>query len=320
MAGRVAIVTGASRGIGQAIAELLAHEGARVVCVARTSNESRYRRSFLCEANNSLQKTLRLKYCYCTYGVQYGLSPRHRRAAEDRIDARAARAATRERRRDEGQQLVPRREPPVALAREASAGVERRQEVREGGAVCCRRRDVRDRVLEGHGERTAQTGDLHESAKPLKGFGGAGVVEIVNEHRSDTYRCIYTVRFAGSVYVLHAFQKKSKKGRETPKAEIELIRRRLREAERIAKGEQPGRIRRSDMPANLLGCLETTVPASAEPALTERKRTRCQKSQNCHVANRFLENIQHRRQVFPEICVTASHIAGNHRHRSKLVF
>jgi phage-related protein len=74
-------------------------------------------------------------------------------------------------------------------------------------------------------------------SQSAKGFGGAGVVEIVTEHRSDTYRCIYTVRFAGSVYVLHAFQKKSKKRRETPKAEIELIRRRLREAERIAKGE-----------------------------------------------------------------------------------
>jgi phage-related protein len=91
----------------------------------------------------------------------------------------------------------------------------------------------------GYALYVAQQGGLHRKSKPLKGFGGAGVVEIVNEHRGDTYRCIYTVRFAGSVYVLHAFQKKSKKGRETPKAEIELIRRRLREAERIAKGEQP---------------------------------------------------------------------------------
>ena len=91
----------------------------------------------------------------------------------------------------------------------------------------------------GYALYVAQQGGLHRKSKPLKGFGGAGVVEIVNEHRGDTYRCIYTVRFAGSVYVLRAFQKKSKKGRETPKAEIELIRRRLREAERIAKGEQP---------------------------------------------------------------------------------
>ena len=85
----------------------------------------------------------------------------------------------------------------------------------------------------------AQQGGMHRKAKPLKGFGEAGVVEIVSDYRGATYRCIYTVRIAGSVYVLHVFQKKSKKGRETPKAEIELIRRRLREAERIAKGGQP---------------------------------------------------------------------------------
>ena len=90
----------------------------------------------------------------------------------------------------------------------------------------------------GYALYVAQQGGMHRNAKPLKGFGGAGVVEIASEHRGDTYRCIYTVRFAGSVYVLHAFQKKSKKGRETPKAEIELIRRRLREAERIVKGQQ----------------------------------------------------------------------------------
>jgi phage-related protein len=85
----------------------------------------------------------------------------------------------------------------------------------------------------------AQQGDKHRNAKPLKGFGGGGVVEVVSDHRGDTFRCIYTVRLAGSVYVLHTFQKKSKKGRATPKIEIELIKQRLREAERIAKGEQP---------------------------------------------------------------------------------
>jgi phage-related protein len=91
----------------------------------------------------------------------------------------------------------------------------------------------------GYALYVAQRGGMHRKSKPLKGFGGTGVVEIVNDHRGNTYRCIYTVRFAGSVYVLHAFQKKSKKGRETPKAEIKLIKQRLREAERIAKGEQP---------------------------------------------------------------------------------
>lgn len=77
----------------------------------------------------------------------------------------------------------------------------------------------------------AQLGKLHESAKPLKGFGGAGVVEIVEDYSTDTYRAVYTVKFTGILYVLHAFQKKSKKGRTTPSAEIELVRRRLKIAE-----------------------------------------------------------------------------------------
>jgi phage-related protein len=84
----------------------------------------------------------------------------------------------------------------------------------------------------------AQQGGKHADAKPLKGYGGAGVVEIVRAHLGDTFRTVYTVRLAGVVYVLHAFQKKSKTGRETPKAEIDLIDRRLREAERIAKERQ----------------------------------------------------------------------------------
>jgi len=84
----------------------------------------------------------------------------------------------------------------------------------------------------------AQQGGKHADAKPLKGYSGAGVVEIVRDHRGDTFRTIYTVRMAGVVYVLHAFQKKSKTGRETPKAEIDLIDRRLREAVRIAQERQ----------------------------------------------------------------------------------
>jgi phage-related protein len=80
----------------------------------------------------------------------------------------------------------------------------------------------------------AQQGGKHVDAKPLRGFGGSGVVEIIKDYRTDTFRAIYTVRFAGAVYVLHAFQKKSKTGRQTPKSEIELIRKRLRDAERIA--------------------------------------------------------------------------------------
>ena len=83
----------------------------------------------------------------------------------------------------------------------------------------------------GYALYVAQQGGKHKDAKPLKGFGGAGVVEIVTDHRSDTFRCIYTVRIASTVYVLHVFQKKSKSGRATPKSEIRLIEQRLREAE-----------------------------------------------------------------------------------------
>ena len=84
----------------------------------------------------------------------------------------------------------------------------------------------------------AQQGEKHRNAKPLKGFGGAGVVEIVADYRGDTFRCVYTVRLAGSIYVLHVFQKKSKKGREAPKPDKALVEQRLREAERLARGEQ----------------------------------------------------------------------------------
>ena len=97
-------------------------------------------------------------------------------------------------------------------------------------------RDVKSHM--GYALYVAQQGGKHRDAKPLKGFGGAGVVEIVTDHRGDTFRTIYTVRLAGSVYVLHVFQKKSKRGRETPKNEMGLIAQRLREAERIAQGER----------------------------------------------------------------------------------
>lgn len=77
----------------------------------------------------------------------------------------------------------------------------------------------------------AQQGGKHADAKPLRGFGGAGVLEIVEDRAGDTYRAVYTVRLAGRVYVLHAFQKKSKTGAETPKAEINLIKSHLKRAE-----------------------------------------------------------------------------------------
>jgi len=83
----------------------------------------------------------------------------------------------------------------------------------------------------GHALFLAQQGERAPSAKILKGFGGGGVVEIVEDHDGDTYRCIYTVRLERAVYVLHAFKKKSKRGIETPKHDMDLIRSRLREAE-----------------------------------------------------------------------------------------
>jgi phage-related protein len=85
----------------------------------------------------------------------------------------------------------------------------------------------------------AQRGGKHRDTKPLTGFGGAGVVEIIKDYRGDTFRAAYTLRYREAVYVLHAFQKKSKTGRETPRRDKELIEQRLREAERIARGETP---------------------------------------------------------------------------------
>ncbi len=76
----------------------------------------------------------------------------------------------------------------------------------------------------------AQLGGKHTNAKPLKGFGGAGVLEVVERYDSDTYRAVYTVKFVGVIYVLHAFQKKSKKGIQTPTQYFELIKKRLQQA------------------------------------------------------------------------------------------
>jgi phage-related protein len=77
----------------------------------------------------------------------------------------------------------------------------------------------------------AQTGGRHVDAKALRGFGGAGVLEVVADHDGSTYQAVYTVKFGGVVYVLHAFQKKAKKGVKTPKKELDLIRKRLKTAE-----------------------------------------------------------------------------------------
>jgi phage-related protein len=77
----------------------------------------------------------------------------------------------------------------------------------------------------------AQLGLKASYAKPLRGFGGAGVLEIVDDFDGDTYRAVYTVRFAGVVYVLHAFQKKSRRSIATPKTELDLIKQRLMRAQ-----------------------------------------------------------------------------------------
>ena len=77
----------------------------------------------------------------------------------------------------------------------------------------------------------AQKGRKSEAAKPLKGFSGAGVLEIIERFDGDTYRAVYTIKFREVVYVLHCFQKKSKGGIKTPQQEIELIQRRLKAAE-----------------------------------------------------------------------------------------
>jgi phage-related protein len=96
----------------------------------------------------------------------------------------------------------------------------------------------------GHALHQAQCGEEAVSAKALKGFGGRSILEIVEDFDGNTYRAVYTVRFAGAIYVLHAFQKKSKKGIATPKHTLELIKLRLRDAEthyrrQSTQGESP---------------------------------------------------------------------------------
>ncbi len=95
-----------------------------------------------------------------------------------------------------------------------------------------------ERVVDvfGYALYLAQAGGKHQQAKPLKGFGSAGVLEVVEDLRGSSYRAVYTVRFAEAVFVLHVFQKKSTRGIATPKADLNLIRERLKMAERVAGG------------------------------------------------------------------------------------
>lgn len=94
--------------------------------------------------------------------------------------------------------------------------------------------DVQDTF--GYALHLAQTGEKHDQTKPLKSFGGAGVLEVVENAEAGTFRAVYTVKFADAVYVLHCFQKKSTSGISTPKPDMDLIRERLKAAETHAKG------------------------------------------------------------------------------------
>ncbi len=106
--------------------------------------------------------------------------------------------------------------------------------------IASSRRDMR--VLPKEVRRTlgvalyaVQIGETPPIAKPLRGFGGAGVLELIEDDAGGTYRAVYTVRYATAIYVLHVFQKKSKRGRETPQRDIDLIKERLKRAEELHK-------------------------------------------------------------------------------------
>jgi phage-related protein len=95
--------------------------------------------------------------------------------------------------------------------------------------------DVQDTF--GYALHFAQVGKKHKKAKPLKGFGSAGVLEVIEDANGGTFRAVYTVKFGDAIYVLHCFQKKSTHGIATPKPDLDLIWERLKAAEVHAKGE-----------------------------------------------------------------------------------
>jgi phage-related protein len=99
------------------------------------------------------------------------------------------------------------------------------------------------RLEMGHALHLAQLGDKSPEAKPLRGFQGAGVLEVVENHDGNTFRAVYTVRLESGVYALHAFQKKSHQGIATDQRDLDLIRKRLGDAEQIdrSKRKQAGR-------------------------------------------------------------------------------
>lgn len=109
--------------------------------------------------------------------------------------------------------------------------------------VASSRKDLRSfprqvRADTGQALYAAQMGDVDPAAKPLKGFGGTRVMEIVDRYDTNIYRAVYTAQLGGVIYVLHAFQKKSKRGVATPRKDIDLIRSRLADAERLHRERQ----------------------------------------------------------------------------------
>lgn len=101
--------------------------------------------------------------------------------------------------------------------------------------LCAMPEEVQD--IFGFAIHLAQIGRMHPQAKPLKSFGSAGIIEVVEHAEHGTYRAAYTVKFSNAVYVLHCFQKKSTKGIATPKPDMDLIRARLKAAHHHASGE-----------------------------------------------------------------------------------
>jgi phage-related protein len=93
----------------------------------------------------------------------------------------------------------------------------------------------------GHALNFAQHGEQHDAAKALRSFGGAGVLEIVENDVGGTYRAVYTVKYKEAVFVLHCFQKKSKSGISTPQADMEIIKARLKAAEVLAREMRNGK-------------------------------------------------------------------------------
>ncbi|MCQ3923279.1 MAG: type II toxin-antitoxin system RelE/ParE family toxin [Rhodocyclaceae bacterium] len=100
---------------------------------------------------------------------------------------------------------------------------------------------VHVRKFFGHALDFAQRGGKHDAAKALRGFGGSGVLEVVENDAGGTYRAVYTVRFEEAVFVLHCFQKKSKSGIATPREDTDIIRARLKVAEAIVKEIRNGK-------------------------------------------------------------------------------